>query len=539
MIKSMNIAWWVQRWSELHPAKPAIFFEGREISYLQLHQSADQTSCWLQSLGIEKGDRVALMLENRPEFIELYLACSRLGAIFVPVNFRLAAPELDYTLRNSRPRLFVFGSAYAETVMSLNLNHRRPLMELACMGAGLRSPDLFDYDSGVKEYLGHKPFLTKSLGPADPEEPQVIMYTSGTTGQPKGAVLSHRKTFFNCLNADIFFKLHFDDIMLVVLPLFHSGGLFIQASPTMYKGATMVIHPRFEPARVYEDIGRFQVTKFLGVPTVYRALLKEESQKKGDLSSLQVCAIGGEKTTHELLMRCKEAGFPLRQIMGQTETSILLWASEEASIQKPGTVGRPVFHAEVNLLDRDGRPVKPGEVGEIVVRGSIMMKEYWQDPVKTEETIKNGWLRTGDLAKADEDGYFYLVDRAKDMYISGGENVYPAEVEKVLREHSLVEDVAIIGVPDDVWGEVGHAFVILKAGATLEPKEVISFCNGRLARYKWPKLVTFCDDFPRTSLGKIRKGMLIQSRTGSKSRLATDAHGHLGFAKSEAEIETS
>jgi len=518
MIKSMNIAWWVQRWSELHPVKPAIFFEDREISYLQLHQKANATGCWLQSLGIEKGDRVAVMMENCPEFVDLYIACSRLGAIFVPVNFRLAAPELDYTLRNSRPRLFVFGSACTETVMELNLNHRRPLMELACLGGTPPSSDVLGYDSGVEEFSGRRPFLTKSLGPADPEEPQVIMYTSGTTGQPKGAVLSHRKTFFNCLNADIFFKLHFDDIMLVVLPLFHSGGLFIQASPTLYKGATMVIHPRFDPAAVYTDIERFRITKFLGVPTVYRALLREEAGRRGDLSSLHVCAIGGEKTTHELLLRCREAGFPLRQIMGQTETSILLWASEEASIQKPGTVGRPVFHAEVNLLDRDGRPVRPGEVGEIVVRGSIMMKEYWQDPVKTEETIKNGWLRTGDLARMDEDGYFYLVDRAKEMYISGGENVYPAEVEKVLREHPMIEDIAIVGVPDDVWGEVGKAFVIPKPGATLHAEEVIAFCNGRLARYKWPKLVTFCEDFPRTSLGKVRKSML--EGTGRRSPLS-------------------
>jgi len=512
MIKSINTGWWVQRWSELHPSKPAVFFEGKEITYLELHQKADATSCWLQSLGIEKGDRVAVMLENCPEFIELYLACSRLGAIFVPVNFRLAPPELDYTLRNCRPRLFVFGSAGSETVASLRLNHRRPLMELAFVGQGPSLPDVFVYQSGVKELVGQKPFLTSSLGPSDPEEPQVIMYTSGTTGQPKGAVLSHRKTFFNCLNADIFFKLHFDDVMLVVLPLFHSGGLFIQASPTLYKGATMVIHPRFEPARVYEDIERFEITKFLGVPTVYRALLRVEPGKRADLSSLQVCAIGGEKTTHELILECNGAGFPLRQIMGQTETSILLWASEEASIQRPGTVGRPVFHAEVNLLDRKGRPVKPGEVGEIVVRGTIMMKEYWQDPVKTEETIKNGWLRTGDLARMDEDGYFYLVDREKDLYISGGENVYPAEVEKVLREHPSIDDVAVIGVPDDVWGEVGHAFVILKPGLRLESKEVTAFCSGRLARYKWPKLVTFCEDFPRTSLGKVRKGMLSRAR---------------------------
>jgi fatty-acyl-CoA synthase len=340
------------------------------------------------------------------------------------------------------------------------------------------------------------------------------MYTSGTTGLPKGAVLSHRKTFFNCLNADIFFKLHFEDIMLIVLPLFHSGGLFIQASPILYKGATMIIHPKFDPAKTFQDMERSRVTKFLGVPTVYRALLRVGPEKRGNLSYLEVCAIGGEKTTPELLARCKEAGFPLRQIMGQTETSILLWASEDDSLRKPGTVGRPVFHADVSLIDRDGRQVKPGEVGEIVVRGSVMMKEYWQDPVRTEETIKNGWLHTGDLARMDDEGYFYIVDRARDMYISGGENVYPAEAERVLKEHPDIADVAVVGVPDETWGETGHAFVILKPGSCLCVEDVAKFCNGKLARYKWPKKVTFCRDFPRTSLGKVRKPLLIREDGG-------------------------
>jgi fatty-acyl-CoA synthase len=508
MIKSMNIAWWVFRWSELNPNKPAILFENEQISYSALNNRANRTACWLQSLGIEKGDRVVVMLENCPEFIELYIACARLGAIFVPVNLRLALPELDFILKNARPRLFVFGSKNADVVTPLSLAYQRPPMLFACLGDQSVSDGILDYRTETVSFSNQNPFLTQSLGPADPEEPHVIMYTSGTTGQPKGAVLSHRKTFFNCLNADIFFKLSFDDIMLIIIPLFHSGGLFIQASPILYKGATMVIQPKFDPSRTYEDIARFNVTKLLGVPTVYRALLRVDPEKRGDLSSLRVCAIGGEKTAPELLLECRDAGFFLRQIMGQTETSILLWASEEESLRKPGIVGRPVFHAEVTLMDRTGKVVGPGEVGEIVVRGSIMMKEYWQDPVKTEDTIKNGWLHTGDLARKDEDGYYYLVDRAKDMYISGGENVYPAEVERVMREHEGIEDIAIVGVSDEVWGEVGHAFIIKKHGTSFSGEELIGFCSGRLARYKWPKYVTFCEDFPRTSLGKVRKSIL-------------------------------
>jgi fatty-acyl-CoA synthase len=508
----MNTAWWVQRWSDVHPEKTAILFEGDRISYLDLHDRANQTSCWLQSLGIEKGDRVAVMLSNCPEFIDLYLACSRLGAVFVPLNYRLAAPEIDYTLKNARPRLFVFGARYAQTYSEIDANQGLPLMLSAMVGRGPLPAKVYDYFSAIGAFKGKKPFLTRSLGPADMEEPQVIMYTSGTTGRPKGAVLTHRKTFFNCLNADIFFKLHFDDIMLIILPLFHSGGLFIQACPILYKGATMVVHPRFKPERAFEDIERHRVTKFLGVPAVYRSLLSHGNGDKKKLASLKVCAIGGEKTTPKLLAQCKAAGFPLRQIMGQTETSILLWASEEDSLRKPGTVGRPVFHAEVSIVDRQGRKVPVGEVGEIVVRGSIMMKEYWQDPERTEETIRSGWLHTGDLARMDADGYFYLVDRAIDMYISGGENVYPAEVEQVLKKHPNIEDVAVVGISDDTWGEVGHAFVIPRTGHGVTAQEIFAYCDGRLARFKWPKRIELVEAFPRTPLGKVKK---VQLRAGA------------------------
>ncbi|MCK5837645.1 MAG: AMP-binding protein, partial [Desulfobacula sp.] len=274
MIKSMNIAWWVQRWAELTPDKPAIIFEEQTISYKALCRRADRTSCWLQSIGIEKGDRVAVMLNNCPEFLDLFLACSRLGAIFVPINFRITSVELDYFIKNCRPRLFVHGDDVAAVVNALVLESYLPPMMVSVVGTNRLKGRVFDFVEETKTFDGKRPFLTRSLGPANPEEPQVIMYTSGTTGKPKGAVLTHRKTFFNCLNADIFFKLHPSDIMLVFLPLFHSGGLFIQAAPIFYKGATLVLHRKFDPLQVYRDIERFRVTKFLGVPTVYRELLK-------------------------------------------------------------------------------------------------------------------------------------------------------------------------------------------------------------------------------------------------------------------------
>jgi len=506
----MNIAFWVQRWRELHPEKPAIIFDDRVITYRDLHGRSNRTASWLQSLGIEKGDRVAVMLTNSLEFIDVFIACSRLGAIFVPINFRVTARELKHPITNARPRIFIFDQSYMAMVASLGLESRLPPMLLAIVGDPPPSGNIRHYNRETAAFQGKRPFISRSLGPSDPEEPQVIMYTSGTTGAPKGAVLSHRKTFFNCLNAEIFFKLNFDDIMLIVLPLFHSGGLFIQAAPTLYKGATILLHSKFDPVSVYRDIEKYRVSKFLGVPTVFRALLNVPPAQRGNVSSLKTCAGGGEKTSKELFHACKAAGFSFRQIMGQTETSILLWASEEVSLSRPGTVGRPVFHADVSILDRAGSRVKPGEIGEIVVRGSIMMKEYWQDPEQTDKTIKNGYLHTGDLAYVDKDGYYYLVDRVDDMYISGGENVYPAEVEVLLREMDAIDEVAVVGVPDEVWGSTGHAFILSKNVATLDMAEVHQHCHERLARYKLPKQLSFVKELPRTALGKVRKKELLR-----------------------------
>jgi len=514
LINSMNIAWWVKRWSELTPEKTAVIFEAGQISYRELHQRVRRTCRWLGSHAVQKGDRVAVFLDNCPEFIEIYLACAWMGAIFVPINYRLAPPELAYTLADAEPVLLVFGSAYTETVMDLFSGCRSawPQPVLVCIGssengAAIRADD---YHAGVGACGKDESVPPPAFSMGSPEEPHVIMYTSGTTGRPKGAVLSHRKTFFNCLNTDIFFSLTGDDTMLIVLPLFHSGGLFIQASPILYKGATIVLHRKFDPRKIGEDISRYQVTQFLGVPAIYKALLDLLPAGKSLFDSLKVSAIGGEKLTPELMALFRTAGFSLRQIMGQTETSILLWASEADAIDKPGSVGRPVFHAEVTIMDRSGKICPPNQVGEIVVRGSVMMTEYWHDSGKTTESIRNGWLHTGDLAYRDGDGYFYLVDRARDMYISGGENVYPAEIERVLRTHPAIEDVAVIGVPDARWNEVGCAFVQPAESQNISGADVVLFCDGKLARYKWPRHVIFVDHFPRTALGKIRKFELRQ-----------------------------
>ncbi len=515
-IESVNPTWWIRRWSELYPDKTAVVYEGTEITYQALWNRVESTATWMQSIGIESGDRVAVVLENRPAFLDVYLACARLGAIFVPLNFRQTAEELHYLIGHCRPRLFVRGEQFEKTVRDLDFGRYRPNPVVACVGSQTPLPFEINFLGACRECDGSHPFVTRSLGPSDSEDPQVIMYTSGTTGRPKGAVLSHRKTFFNCLNADIFFDLSFHDRMLIVLPMFHSGGLFIQACPTLYKGGTIILHPHFEPDKAYRDIDKYKVTKFLGVPTVFRSLFQVDGVDRKSLSSLTVCAIGGERVTHDIILKCWEAGFPVRQIMGQTETSILLWASEQELLDKEGTVGRPVFHADVRLVDESGREVGPNEVGEIVVSGSVVMKEYWQDPVQTEKAMRSGFLRTGDLARKDEEGYFFLVDRAKDMYISGGENVYPAEVERVLRSHPDIVDAAVVGVPDETWGEVGHAYIIPAKSAHLSEEDIIAWCRSKLAGYKCPRMISFREEFPRTALGKVRKFMLAQPNVSTR-----------------------
>ena len=508
MIKAMNVASWVERWAALRPRKAAIIYEGESISYSELKRRADRAACWLQDVGVEKGDRVAVFLNNCPEFMELYLASAHLGAIFVPINFRLVAEELSFILSHCKPRVFVYAARFGRSIRSIDPPmHRHPVV-FAKVGPEEGLDAALDYQEETRSFEGRAPFVPSCLAPADPEEPHVIMYTSGTTGRPKGAVLSHRKTFFNSLNADIFLDLSCEDVLLLIMPLFHSGGLFIMASPAIYKGATIVLHPRFDPIKTYRHIDSYQVTKLLAVPTMYRQLMTTAPPHRGDLSTLQVCAIGGEMVTPELIAECAEHGFRLRQIFGQTETSILLWASEEDLRDRPGTVGRPVFHAEVKLADASGDQVAPGAVGQILARGPIVMKEYWAEPEETEATIRGGWLRTGDMARQDEDGYYYLVDRWKDMYISGGENVYPAEIERVLKEHPGVEDAAVIGMPDPKWGEVGHAFIIRNPGALATDRELLDFCRDRLAGYKCPNKISFCTSFPRTPLGKVRKFVL-------------------------------
>jgi fatty-acyl-CoA synthase len=502
----MSVGDWMTKRSVLSPDKTAIVFEGHRLSYLHLNERINRVAHFLVSTGIKRGDRVAVFLANCHEFLEIYFAVSKVGAIFVPLNVRLAPPEIEYQLNDSGSRILFFMNEFREIIEKISSSSAVEQGRYVCVG-----PDLSDWAEPYKDiqsiYSPSEPLVDQEINWNDP---QMIMYTSGTTGQPKGVLMSHNKTLFNTLNAVIYWSLTSDDVMLVSGPLFHSGGLNVQAVPTLYMGGTVVIQRKFEIEEVLRAIEQHRVTTFTGVSTMYKWILEKGELSRFDLSSLKICYTGGEPVPLSMIEKLQEQDIPLGQLFGQTETSILLWLSKKDITKKAGSVGKPIFHGEVRIVNSGGEDVRPGEIGEIIYKGPIQMMGYWNRPEDTRETIRDGWLHTGDLATIDEDGYASIVDRKKDMYISGGENVYPAEIERVLAGHSKIMEVAIVGLPDAKWGEVGKAFVRLKDGERMNEEEVIAFCRGRVANYKIPRHVEFLNEMPKTARGKIRKVALLE-----------------------------
>jgi fatty-acyl-CoA synthase len=373
-----------------------------------------------------------------------------------------------------------------------------------------------DYEKAISKKPVHEPSINGSVGD---EDPHIIMYTSGTTGIPKGAVLSHRKTFFNVLNANISNNITSKDIIIVSRPMFHSGGLIVESAPVLYKGGTLILKRRFRPNEILETILKYQVT-MLDLPvTVYQFFLQQYDLTQYDLSSLRYCFTGGERVPKTMLEEYYRKGITISQIFGQTEASTITFLSSDDAVLKIGSVGLPVFHGDLKIVDKIGKDVSPGEVGEIIIRGPTLMSGYWNRPDLTSEAIRDGWLYTGDLARTDEEGYVYIVDREKDMYISGGENVYPAEIEKIFFTDPKVFDVGVVGVLDEKWGEVGKAYIVLKPGETMTEEEALKFLRGKVGKYKIPKYVEFIEELPKTATGKIQKFLLKERHKTQKSEV--------------------
>lgn len=504
-----NVGGWLDRRARIAPDRLAIVDGERRLAYRELAARTARLSGWLQQQGVARGDRVALLLTSRSAYLEAVFACARIAAIAVPVNARLAPPEIAHILGDCTPRVLLYDDGLvALAAASLRGLAQPPLRQLAVGG----SPDAYE------AALASAPQAAQAAAVGG-DDPMLLLYTSGTTGQPKGALLPHRKTLFNSLNAAIFFDLTQHDRVLVPLPLFHSFGLVILSIPALYAGATVVLERSFDPHAVWQRVRSEGITFFGAVPTQLRellAVLDQAGREAVPVAGLRFLFSAGAALPVEVIRGFERHGLVVKQGFGQTETSILCCLDGADALRKAGSVGRPVFHAEVRVVRQDGlagspeiwQDCAPGETGEIVVRGPITMLGYWRQPDATRETLRDEWLRTGDLAMADEEGFLTLVGRARELYISGGENVYPAQVEAVYATHPEIAEIAVVGVPDPYWGEVGRAFVVLAPGARLDPDSLRAWGAERLARYKLPRSFVAVDSLPRTVTGKVQKHRL-------------------------------
>ena len=462
---------------------------GRTLSYAQLEDRCARAAGVLTSLGVMRENRVAIICRNRIEFFEIMFACAKLGAIFVPLNWRSPAAELSALIADCGAKLVVFGADDAETARAL--------------GSALLALD----DGYEAALAGASPLVTDRRWAGD--DTWFLMYTSGTTGQPKGVIQTYQMSVVNAFHVGEAFDLRDGDTTLNFLPLFHSAGIQLVTIPTLIAGGTVIVLPGFDEARALALMPRLDI--FFGVPAVYQQLALHPEFERADLARVRSWGCGGAPLADVLVELYAAKGVKVCNGYGMTETGPTAFiAMKEDALQKIGSVGKPLMLLDVRIVDADGCDVPVGESGEIWMRGPGLTPGYWKKPEESAKAFTaDGWLKSGDIGRRDADGCYYVAGRIKEMYISGGENVYPAEVENVLARHPSILETAIIGAADEKWGEVGHAFIMLRPDAApVTAADVIQFCRANVAGFKAPRHVTFVEEFPRTAAGKIRKHLL-------------------------------
>jgi len=505
---------WPAHHARMSPERTALIdlYSGRRWSYERFDERVGRLAGYLRfGCGVERGERVAILAPNSTDYLEVQFACTRLGAIFLPLNWRLAVPELEYIVNDATPGILIYDRQFEGEANALREKCRlESLIDLE--GRGGESA----YERGLSD--SQSVFASTTVYHHDV---QTIMYTSGTTGHPKGAMITHGMTFINTVNLGLPMLINHETVHLSILPLFHTGGLNCYANPVLHAGGTVIVMRTFDPGvclRLLAD-KELGITHFFGVPANYQFMDQHPDFPQTDLSGIRLAGVGGAPVPLSTLETWARKGVPLQQGFGMTETSpSVLILSAEMAVKKIGSTGLPVLHTEVRIVDQDGRDVPRGAVGELWVRGPNVTPGYWNRPDANESSFTGGWLHTGDAARQDEDGYYYIVDRWKDMYISGGENVYPAEVETVLYELPQIAEAAVIGIPDDRWGEVGRAVIALRAGETLGEGEILAHCARKLARFKVPKSVFFVAALPRNATGKVLKRELRAGEAGGGRR---------------------
>ena len=487
----MNLADLLKDAAERDPDHIAIKLDDTELSYAALDGASAHIAGLLRDHGFEPGDRVGIMLPNVPYFPVVYYGVLRAGGVVVPMNVLLKKREVAFYLTDPGAKLLFAWHGFAQDAQA---------------GAERAGAECLLVEPGdFEKQVGEADPLTDRAGTAD-EDTAVILYTSGTTGQPKGAELTHANLTRNAQASESLFSLGSDAVILGALPLFHSFGQTCGMNATISGGGTLTLIPRFEPAKALEIIQRDKVNIFQGVPTMYGAMLHLDGRDSYDTSSLKLCASGGSAMPVELLRGFEEAfGCKVLEGYGLSESSPVASFNHPDRERKPGSIGTPIDGVEMKVVDEDGKEVAQGEVGEIVIRGHNVMKGYWNKADATAETIKDGWLYTGDMANVDEDGYFFIVDRKKDMIIRGGYNIYPREIEEILYEHPAVREAAVLGVPHDEYGEEVGAAVALKDGEEVSESELRDYVKEQVAAYKYPRQIWFVDDLPKGPTGKILK----------------------------------
>lgn len=485
----MNLAQIIERHAQFSPQQVAIHAAGEDITYPALWHRIESATGVLLVAGVQPGDRVAWLGYNDPALLVLLFALSRAGAILLPLNHRLAAPEHSAILEHAGVSLLVSDSGHADAAAALVASQGCRFLSAAELATGLAG--------SVAERLA-----------GEYASPVLLVYTSGTTGKPKGALHTQSGLIWNCVISAHAHELTQADHVLSVLPMFHVGGLCIQTLPALHAGATVTLHARFDATAWLTDVARRRPTLSLMVPATLRAVLDHADFAATDLSSLRFLAAGSSTIPASMIAAMHARGVPLGQVYGATETGpVSIYLRRADAMQHVGSAGKPGLHVEVKLVNTLGETVAPGEVGEIWVRAPNVMCGYWADTGNP--AFADGWFHTGDLARCDEAGFYEVVGRSKDMIISGGENVYPAEIENLLADCPEILDAAVVGQSDARWGEVVVAVIVRKPGSELDAAGVLQLFEGRLARFKHPKRVLFCEALPKTALGKVQKAGLL------------------------------
>ena len=500
--------------ARLTPDRQALFdlHSGQRYSYAELNRRANQAANFLRAhYHIHKGDRVSILAFNSIAYVDLLFGLGKIGAIFAPLNWRLTGKELTYIVNDCQPKVLIVGPEFASLAEEMRSSIAVESF-LSLDGARLAESQAYEA-------------LLAQASDAEPEQPSLseedaycILYTSGTTGNPKGAVLPHRQIYWNAVNTIISWGLSEKDVSPILTPLFHSGGLFVFLVPLFYAGGRIVLTRTFDPEASLKVIMDEGCTVILGVPTLFQVWMNSPRFMEADFSQVHFFISGGAPCPPSLIQawsRAKEV--PLRQGYGLTEVGVNCFTmTDTEALTKAGSVGKPIFHSQMRLVDAEGAEVAPGQAGELVIAGDHVCTGYWNNPEATTAVLKNGWFHTGDMARQDDEGYFYIVGRYKDMIISGGENIYAAEVEAVFREHPAVADAALIGQPDDKWGEIGLMIVAPKPDSLVSGEDLQEFCQGRLAKYKIPKRVEFVQSLPYSPYGKVIKSVLRRQFLGDK-----------------------